>query len=119
MEKKAILVRTDGTTERLTFTEETEYEVLSGGVGGLIQPVYLSPDLVLWVNEEGKMWSLPYNPMASRWFDNVFGEGHDIMVGDAVFTGGGDEEGYMNSLTDSQVEALEQGALAVMARAQG
>lgn len=110
MSKTALLVRTNGTTERLTYDTETEYEMLSGGVGGMIEAVTLSPDLILWVNEEGKMNGLPLNPVASRWYDNRFGAGYDFMVGDAVFTGGVDEEGYSNGLTESQLTAIEEGA---------
>jgi len=115
MEKVALLVRTNGTTERLTYDQDTEYQTLSGGVGGFIEVVTLSPDLTLWVNEEGKMRGLPVNTVASRWYDNRFGAGYDIMVGDAVFTGGTDEEGYTMSLTESQLTAIEEGAKAVMA----
>lgn len=115
MKKVALLVRTNGTTERLEYTTETEYETLSGGVGGFIETVTLSPDLIMWVNEEGKISNMPYNRIASRWFDNVFGPGEDIIVGDVVFTGGSDFEGYTTSLTESQLTAIEQGAKSVMA----
>jgi hypothetical protein len=110
MNKVALLVRTDGTTERVEYNSDTEYSTLSGGVGGFIEAVTLSNDLILWVNEEGKMNGLPINTVASRWYDNRFGAGYDIMVGNAVFTGGVDEEGYTNGLTESQLTAIEEGA---------
>lgn len=115
MEKTALLVRTDGTTERLTYTVDGEYETLSRGVGGFIEAVTLSPSLVMWCNEEGKLNGLPRNAVATRWFDNIFGEGRDVIVGDVVFTGETDDEGYMNSLTESQLTAIEEGAKSVMA----
>jgi hypothetical protein len=117
MNKTALLIRTDGTTERLTYTVDGEYETLSRGVGGYIEAVTLSEGLVMWVNEEGKLKSLPRNPVATRWFSNIFGEGIDVIVGDAVFTGGTDDEGYMNSLTESQVTSLEEGSKAIVALA--
>ena len=115
MTKVALLVRTDGTTERLEYTTENEYETLSKGVGGFIEAVSLSPSLVMWVNEEGKLNGFPRNAVASRWFDNIFGPGRDVIVGDAVFTGETDDEGYMTSLTESQLVAIEEGAKSVMA----
>jgi hypothetical protein len=117
MNKTALLMRTDGTTERLTFTVDGEYETLSRGVGGYIQAVTLAEGLVMWVNEEGKLNGLPHNPVATRWFSNIFGEGRDVIVGDAVFTGGTDDEGYMNSLTETQLASLEAGSKAIVALA--
>ena len=60
----------------------------------------------MWVNEEGKMDGLPYNNIASRLFDKVFGVFVDEIVGDVIISGGTDDDGETLGLTDDQIEKL-------------
>jgi hypothetical protein len=85
-----------------------EYDFLNTAVAGWIQAVELSEDLegiTLWVNEEGKMNSLPYNQKATFLWEKSYGF-TDVIVGTAVLTGGTDDEGETLPLTDVQVAEI-------------
>lgn len=107
MTKKAIVVTPEGSVEEIDFSEDS-LTVLQTAVGGWVQAVEMFPTLTLWVNEEGKLNNLPYNIYASKMWEQRFGVGTDIIVGNAVFTGGGDEEGDTLGLSDEQVELLKR-----------
>lgn len=104
----AVKVRVDGTHERVDLdAPEGSLKVLQSAVEGWVQAIDLREDLTMWLNEEGKLEGKPVNMMASRFFNDVFGAGHDIMVGNAIFTGGVDNEGDTIGLTDEQAEEIE------------
>lgn len=103
---KALKINTDGTTEVLESADEfVGYATLSNGVGGLIEAVTLADDLTLWVNEEGKMNGLPVNVFATALFTSVYGS-TDIIVGDAVLTGGADDDGETLGLSDENLSLM-------------
>lgn len=103
---KAVIIRTDDSRELVEFTRETEYQMLSDAVGGYIERVPL-PNLGvdMWVNEEGKINCLEYNLNATLLWIDSWGD-TDWTAGDAVLTGGADEEGYVMGLPDELVDAL-------------
>lgn len=68
-------------------------------VDGLIQPVYLTETLTMWVNEEGKIVGLPINLGATKIWNHFYGN-TDIIAGDVFFTAGVDEEGNDLEITD-------------------
>lgn len=104
---KALVLTTDSTIEVEQDTDEfVSYATLSRAVGGMIEAVTLPSGLTLWVNEEGKMNGLPVNDYATRLFDSAFGSGIDIIVGNAIITGGADDDGETLGLTDEQVAEL-------------
>jgi hypothetical protein len=104
---KALKINTDGTFEALESADEfVGYSTLSDGVGGMIEAVTLSDTLTLWVNEEGKLNGLPVNVFATALFTSVFGS-VDIIVGDAVLTGGADDEGETLGLSGENLAFLE------------
>jgi hypothetical protein len=104
---KALVLTTDNTIEVEQDTDEfVSYATLSRAVGGMIEAVTLPSGLTLWVNEEGKMNGLPVNEYATRLFDSAFGSGIDIIVGNAIITGGADDEGETLGLTDEEVSIL-------------
>ena len=88
--KSALRVNTDFTTEVLDLDAD-EYQQLSGAVGGLIEAVDLRPGLTIWVNEEGKLISLPVNVIGTHMWARSYGM-TDVMLGNVVFTGGTDYE---------------------------
>lgn len=90
-EKHAIVLDTDGNFSDLNFRMES-LRSLQEAVGGWVQAVDFRDDLTMWVNEEGKLNNLPLNPIATRIWTHFFGE-TDFIVGNAVFTGGTDENG--------------------------
>ena len=109
---KALVFKTNNTLVVEQDTNEfVSYETLSRAVGGMIEAVTLPNGLTLWVNEEGKMDGLPVNDYATRLFASAFGAGIDIIVGDAIVTGGADDEGETLGLTDEQLKSLVEDTL--------
>lgn len=105
--KKAVIIRTDGTTETIDLSTD-ELAQLQGAVGGWVEAIDLNDSLTMWVNEEGKLTGLPHNPGAQRYWDSAFGPGTDFIVGNAVLTGGIDGEGDTIGLDDATVQALSE-----------
>lgn len=103
--KQAVIIRTDGTTEVVDFSQDS-LAVLQKAVGGWVQAIDLNSNLTLWLNEEGKLESLPHNPHAQYFFDMRFGPDADYIVGDAIFTGGVDENGDTLGLDEDTVKSL-------------
>ena len=103
---KALVLTTNNTIEVEQDTDEfVSYATLSRAVGGMIEAVTLPSGLTLWVNEEGKLDGLPVNEYATRLFVSAFGA-VDVIVGNAIITGGADDEGETLGLTDAQVAEL-------------
>ena len=102
---KGVIITSDGAAREVTFDNDSCYATLRDAVGGYIECVALSDTLNMWVNEEGKLINLPPNFVATQLWSAVFGP-TDIIVGDAIFTGGADDDGNTLGLTDSQVERL-------------
>ena len=106
--KKAFVVQTDGANYVLEFNDETSLKVMQGVVGGLIQPIdfgFTADTMTMWVNEEGKLIDLPVNQFGTLFYQRYFGA-TDIIVGDIVFTGGTDKDGYTLGLEAEQIELL-------------
>jgi hypothetical protein len=103
MTKTAVIVRADLSTEILDITEN-ELSQLQQAVDGLIQPVDIGP-VTMWVNEEGLM----RNDLKANWIASGFmkeiGSGTPIM-GDAVFTGGTDEDGNTLGMPEDAMSEL-------------
>lgn len=105
--KRALIITATG--EKIeTDLDPNSYEVLSGAVGGLIECVQLNPKLNLWVNEEGKLTGLPYNSVATRLWEAVFGFGTGVIVGDAILTGGTDSEGDTLGLDETTLKLIDK-----------
>jgi hypothetical protein len=104
--KKAIIIRHTGVGEvvDLGSTSEESYKTMSEAVGGLIEAVDLSETLTMWCNEEGKVYGLPHNALATKVFMRTFGH-IDMIKGDVIITGGSDDEGDTLGLTDEQLAA--------------
>ena len=102
--QKAVIIRTNGLKEVVEFTNESCYETIKEAVEGWVQCVPLG-ELDLWVNEEGKLESLPFNVTATGLWEDIYNK-TDIIVGNAVFTSGTDDEGNTLGLSDEQVKYL-------------
>lgn len=102
----ALKLTTDGQRIGIKYTADQSYEVISQAVGGWIECVGLTPTLDMWVNEEGKLDGLPYNPDATAIFWSHFGMS-DVIVGDVLFTSH-NEEGDTTALENEQMQYLEQ-----------
>lgn len=105
--KLAVRVTVDGQVQVLDLnTVDSELETLQSAVGGWIQAVNVVGGMSMYLNEEGKILGLPKNRIATSYFDDTFGEGEDIVVGDVVFTGLPDREGDTTSLTSTQLQDI-------------
>lgn len=111
MGNKVLVITADGQISPEADKEINKIEYLQKVVGGWIEAVELNSfsfECIMWLNEEGKLDSLPINPLATTLFEHSFGFGTDIIVGDVVLTGGYNDEGYTLYLTDEQVAEVEK-----------
>lgn len=99
--KKAVVIETTGDSRVIELDDTLEQ--LQREVGGYIEAVTFPNGATMWLNEEGKINGLDHNKQAQFIFDHTFGPGIDTIVGNAVITGGPDEEGETLGLTDEQL----------------
>ena len=106
MSKLAIELSPDGQIRDLDITDNNaSLKILQGAVSGLIQPVGITDNLVMWVNEEFVfMPELELNALASSMFESI--GGNYAIHGTVVFTGGLDEDGYSDGLDRSTRDKL-------------
>jgi hypothetical protein len=90
--RKAIMLDVDGNLSAIDLDAGNGLKILQDAVGGWVQAVDFRDDLTIWVNEEGKLNNLPINAEATKIWAHFFGN-TDFIVGNAVFTGGTDENG--------------------------
>lgn len=104
--KNALVVDAQGNTLVL----DVEFDFLSkmqNAVDGLIEPIDLSNDLTMWVNEEFLFRdSFEPNLLGTAMYQNLGATG--IIMGTIVFTGGTDSEGETLGLSDSEIEKITQ-----------
>jgi hypothetical protein len=102
--KRALKVTPEFEVEVLDI-EDNFLEIVQGAVEGLIQPVDYNNRLTFWVNEEFYSLTDPKPNLVATTFYNILGSEHTIM-GNAVFTGGTDNEGDVQALDDETYETL-------------
>lgn len=106
--RQAMKLNVHGETQVVDLdAPEGTLKVLQSAVDGWVQPVDLSEEMTMWVNEEGKLIGLIRNDKANVIFRETFGA-VDVIMGDVIFTGGVDDEGETIGLTDEQVNKLIQ-----------
>jgi hypothetical protein len=111
--KAAIIPADPDQPVRVEETERIDLDFLSGQVGGYIEAVGLDfagdgeGALTMYLNEEGKLDGLPFNPRATIL---ALGLGairrSDYIAGTAVVVGPADEEGYETGLDEEAAEAF-------------
>ena len=87
--------------------ESESLEQLQALVEGSFQCINLQLDITCWLNEEGKIVGLPYNPRAQQIYTETYGLA-DVIVGPAVLTGGVDDRASTLGLSDAQLEHVDQ-----------
>jgi len=105
---KKIFVVTAGENQESWWEEVTDEKMLptlQEIVGGAVEPINITKDMTLWVNEEGKMLDLPFNYFATKMWEKRFGVGTDQIVGDIVITGYAD--GETTGLTNEIIKLLQ------------
>lgn len=115
----AIIITTDNEIREVALPDGedglTMLRMLQESVGGYIEHMSLN-GLDMYVNEEGLLYNLPYNPVAT-WLQS--GEGYDgIIVGNVIVTGSNDD-GDTVGIPDDRRESLVQAILSWCAVWQG
>ena len=103
----ALRIDVDGT---VTALPDASYETIHLGVGGWIEAVPTDGRIVIWVNEEGKLNHLPFNPLGHALWAQVDRYGciaaGDWLAGPCVITGPADDVGNTTSVADWVLPAL-------------
>lgn len=108
MSKTAVVVNTKGEMSIIDIAED-ELTKLQSAVDGLIQPIDLDTHATMWVNEEGLFRSdLEMNEIATAIYAEMYGDIANPLIGDAVFTGGTDEEGETLTLPQEYIDSLKK-----------
>jgi hypothetical protein len=106
--RKALVIGFDESLEVIDLdAPEGSLEVIKNVVDGWVEPVYLLPNETMWVNEEGKLDGLPPNSIATSIFQVVFGK-VDIIMGNAVITGGSDDKGETLGMTEERIAKYQK-----------
>jgi len=107
MPKHALVVKAELTAELIDIAEQ-ELSKLQSAVDGLIQPIEVGENIVMWVNEEGLFRDdLDINYLATAIYREMYDPVPPIM-GDIVFTGGADENGNTKSLEQADIAELTE-----------
>ena len=102
---KNIRVMTVPTSGEVNVIErwECSLDSLQKFVGGWLEAIRVTDEMVIWINEEGKLENLDPNFMLCNGIHNPY----DNVVGNAIITGC-DSEGETTSLTLRQVEEVKE-----------
>lgn len=104
--KKVVIIPTNGEPYVQEIAGEyVDYDTLTNGVKGWIECVRLESNLEMWVNEEGKLIQMDYNPLATLLWEKYYGQ-TDMIMGPVVLTAGVDEEGETLAFDDNDVDSL-------------
>lgn len=104
--KLAVRLNTDGTSEVIDISGN-QLKALQNAVDGYVECITLAHNLLLWVNEEGKIHDLDFNLLASVIFEQALGR-VELIVGNVVITGGADDNGDIEGLTDRVVNRIQE-----------
>lgn len=105
MSQFAATLSVDGNINVIPFVDD-QLKVLQDAVGGYIERIVLTPDLSMWVNEDGRSSGLPFNQAATSILMKHRG-GTMFIVGPVVFTGGTDEAGETAGISESDINELK------------
>lgn len=83
---KGVHILANGDVQFITFKKNfISLEELQNSVKGLFEIVYLPENMILVVNEEGKLNNLPFNKIATALIQPIL---QDIIVGDVLLING-------------------------------
>lgn len=104
----ALILRPDRTATVITWPTTGTLATLHLAIHcQTVDVVSLSPDLSMWVDDEGMINGAEVNALATL-LARLAGFTHQPYFGTAVITGGADTEGDTTGLTDDQAAALLQ-----------
>lgn len=105
---KALMIPT--TTDELPhIVETTGLADLQKAVEGFVEAVP-GEDFTAWVNEEGKVKGMPFNPRADRFLHLAIPalSTWDCIVGPVIITGGADEDGEDTDISPELIERANE-----------
>lgn len=89
----ALRLRADGILDEVTVSRDTLLSDMYRLIGcSVIEPVDLTSEVTMWLDEEGMLTGVPANLTATRAAGAV-GLSHQLYYGTAIFTGGTDRQG--------------------------
>ncbi|MDA1509610.1 DUF3846 domain-containing protein [Bacillus cereus] len=100
---RVVIVETGSPEIKIIEAWEHSLENLQQFVGGYIEPIRIDESITMWLNEEGKMQGLEPNFVLVNKGVTVA----DTVVGN-VLIAGTDREGNTISLTDKEIEILQE-----------
>lgn len=105
---KALMIPTL-TDQPLTIVETNGLDDLQAAVEGFVEPV-AGEDFTAWVNEEGKLKGMPFNPRADRFLHLAIPalSTWDCIVGPVIITGGADDEGDNTDISPELIERANE-----------
>lgn len=92
-------------TSIIDLPREGALAQMQEAVGGYIECVSLE-GFDMWVNEEGKLMGLPVNEVGTAMWETAYGP-TDVIVGNVLFTGLPDDEGYSTELSADDALLIE------------
>jgi hypothetical protein len=102
---KAVIVDSDGTVRSTEI--ENSLGSFQAVVGGYIEGVFGNMATV-YVNEEGLLRSLPFNPLATMFAEQILGHPGVLLFGTALILGPGDGEGSDTDVRPAVVDYFIQ-----------
>jgi hypothetical protein len=108
--KVAVIPADTAEPVRVEDPERINLDYLQKVTGGYVETIPVPYDtkgeqLAMYLNEEGKLEGLPYNPRATSLVRDVI-QGSDFIAGNVVVCGPADDNGYDTGLTDEQLAGL-------------
>ncbi|MDF3555534.1 DUF3846 domain-containing protein [Bacillus cereus] len=100
---RVVLIEAGNPEIKIIEKWEHSLDTVQQFVGGYIQPIRVNDSVTMWMNEEGKMQQLEPNFL----FVNKEGTPLDTIVGNVLIAGTNDE-GDDISLTDEEIELLQE-----------
>ena len=105
---KALMIPTE-TDQLPTIVEVNGLADLQAAVEGYVEPVD-GDDFTAWVNEEGKLKGMPFNPRADRFLHLAIPAlpTWDCIVGPVIITGGADDDGDNTDISPELIERANE-----------
>lgn len=109
----AVVIEPDATSRRVMLGENPLHDFYRELRCRTVDVVRLSPDLDMWVDDEGAIMMDPEVNHASTAIAHLHGHDGQPYFGPALFTGGADEAGDSVGLSEAMAEQLETWAATV------
>ena len=116
MSGQGILITTSGVVSMIDLPVQDDdqaiYLVLTGAVGGFIEVLRMGGELLMVINEEGKMLDLPHNPIATELCYSLLAQdgrtlyAGDRIVGNVVLIATNEESGRSRGLTEDEIKRI-------------